>query len=49
MSEKTPCGSILVSHHLLEVTTDSSYFGWSLTGGTTVVLNNKVKKMVVGR
>lgn len=34
--EETPRGSILISDHLLYATSNSSYFGWSLTGGSTV-------------
>ena len=37
-SDKAPYGSILVSDQLPQATTKSSlHFGWSLTGGLTVL------------
>ena len=33
------CASILVSEYLPQATTPSLYFGWSLTGGSTVIDN----------
>ena len=36
-SEETPGSSFRVSDHLPEATTKSSPFGWSLTGGLTVI------------
>ena len=35
--KETPRGSILVRDHLPLVTTKSAHFGWSLSGGSTVV------------
>ena len=34
---ETSCGSILVRDHLPLATTKSAHFGWSLSGGSTVV------------
>ena len=36
-SEETPCGSILVSDLLPSATSQPLHFGWSLTGGSTVI------------
>ena len=42
------CASILVSNFLPQVTTQSLYFGWSLTGGSTVIDNlDSGKKLLV--
>ena len=35
-TKEAPGGSILVSDHLPQATTQSLHFGWSLTGGSTV-------------
>ena len=35
--KETSCGSILVRDHLPLATTKSAHFGWSLSGGSTVV------------
>ena len=42
------CASILVSDFLPQATTQSLYFGWSLTGGSTVIDNlDSGKKLLV--
>ena len=45
-TKEAPGGSILVSDHLPQATTQSLHFGWSLTGGSTVFLwiNNLVPR-----
>ena len=35
--EETHWGLILVNDHLLQATTQSLHFGWSLTGSSTVI------------
>ena len=38
-SKEMPCGLILVSNHIPYEITKSLHFGWSLTGGSTALIN----------
>ena len=46
--KESSCGSILVRDHLPLATTKSAHFGWSLSGGSTVVFFSSSSAASIG-